>query len=952
MPNVQSFNAQRARSYLLRLPLFTRVMIAVMIAFGLVGLQGAWNIQEWGALIPRELSLTTSMCSLLAGHPFSLHTHAHTHSYCMGICLCSDLADQIRPALRLVYRVNTFPLIHKSLLHAIFNILALTPLLERFETEFGTLTSLALFFGPLTTIPALVYVFFDRFVLGANHAVLGASLWVFLLLGMEGVRTYKTNPYLVIGTYHVPTWTTPLFMAVVVQALVPGTSFVGHLCGVGTGYLCMQHPSFHVPEQTLIRNLTVGLGYLKFLAPPEWILREIESRLNLLGRLPHYVSIDQKTYGRFGVLPTSASSSSSTPMTDELSHDKSAMPRLLATVLTLRRDPRLLKLPPYLSLLCIVVGVAWLLLLPLDDYSRRTYISENALLPGQVHTYFGGSDQNVFRAYRHEVDALKDKTNLEINRELENIFKGLGFKVGRQNYTYYSAGNTYAGENAYAILQAPRGDATEAIVLVSAWKNVKGEFNRNGVALTLTLARYFKRWSLWSKDIILVVPPDSRAAIQAWVDAYHDAHDPSTVAALPIKSGLLQGAVAIDYPHEGRFEGVHIVYDGVNGQLPNLDLINSVNNIANGQIGMHSFIQERLGHSDKYNDRLKTMLRGMMKQGLGHAVGPHSSFIPYHVDAITLQPVGNGWHDEMGLGRLIEGTFRSLNNLLEHLHQSFFFYLLIHKDRFVSIGTYLPSAMLIAVNFTIMAILMWVKSGAGGISGSTELSTIENTNVMDGKKEAATVKPLVSAAAERELYLPLGIVIACHFLGALPLFIFNHAPSHLLAPFFLVFSILNIFFPSLILKMVNSASARPLTLQQIYLLKSFSLLLLGMFLSSLATLNFSLAFLVGLISTPLSFTSPWPENPAVRFSYTGLLQMVSPTAALLAGAVAYSSSYGSNGTGLLDTLAHILSEAAFGWDVWGLYIPLIVWCVWWPAWLVGSIVVLGQPKATAKVKSA
>lgn len=368
-----------------------------------------------------------------------------------------------------------------------------------------------------------------------------------------------------------------------------------------------------------------------------------------------------------------------------------------------------------------------------------------------------------------------------INDELENILKGIGLKVGRQNYTYHSAGNTYAGENAYAILQAPRGDATEAIVLVTAWKNVKGEFNRNGVALALTLARYFKRWSLWSKDIILVIPPDSRAGIQAWVDAYHDAHDLSRVASLPIKSGLLQGAVAIDHPHEGRFEGVHIVYDGVNGQLPNLDLINSVNNIANGQMGMHSFIQEKFGHSDKYNDRLKTMLRGMMNQGLGHAVGPHSSFIPYHVDAVTLQPVGHGWHDEMGLGRLVEGTFRSLNNLLEHLHQSFFFYLLMHKDRFVSIGTYLPSAMLIAVNFTIMAILMWVKSGHGdGIPEPTESPTAMDmdTQTVDGKKVVATRTPSAPATVERELHLPLGIVIACHFLGALPLFVFNHTPSH------------------------------------------------------------------------------------------------------------------------------------------------------------------------------
>lgn len=79
----------------------------------------------------------------------------------------------------------------------------------------------------------------------------------------------------------------------------------------------------------------------------------------------------------------------------------------------LRRDPRILKLPPYLSLLCILVGVVWLLLLPLDEYSRRTYISENALLPGQVHTYFGGSDQNVFRAYKHELNEVVGKGNIE-----------------------------------------------------------------------------------------------------------------------------------------------------------------------------------------------------------------------------------------------------------------------------------------------------------------------------------------------------------------------------------------------------------------------------------------------------------------------------------------------------------------------------------------------------------
>jgi hypothetical protein len=56
--------------------------------------------------------------------------------------------------------------------------------------------------------------------------------------------------------------------------------------------------------------MQVGLGYLKFLAPPEKLLRWFESKTNLLGRLPYYVSVDQKTYGRYGVLPSTSTAPS------------------------------------------------------------------------------------------------------------------------------------------------------------------------------------------------------------------------------------------------------------------------------------------------------------------------------------------------------------------------------------------------------------------------------------------------------------------------------------------------------------------------------------------------------------------------------------------------------------------------------------------------------------------
>lgn len=77
---------------------------------------------------------------------------------------------------------------------------------------------------------------------------MGASVWFFLLLGMEAIRTYKTNPHFTIATYNIPTWTTPLFLIVVTSALVPSASLLGHVCGLLVGYFCR---SLSVPSVSL-----------------------------------------------------------------------------------------------------------------------------------------------------------------------------------------------------------------------------------------------------------------------------------------------------------------------------------------------------------------------------------------------------------------------------------------------------------------------------------------------------------------------------------------------------------------------------------------------------------------------------------------------------------------------------------------------------------------------------
>ncbi|TKA22354.1 hypothetical protein B0A50_08173 [Salinomyces thailandicus] len=237
-------DARRIRSYLLRLPLATRGILFLLTTFYVAHF--FWpGLEQWGALIPQEIRFDT------------------------------------------LYRLNTYPLIHISIFHLLLNSFAITPLLERFEAEHGTIVTFLLFTGTFGLLPGGLYTLLERFIFHLNGAAIGASVWVFLLLCNEAIKTYKENPFFDVQGVKIPTWTTPLFLILVINFIIPHTSLLGHLCGAVVGYLW-------------------GLGYIRFLVPHDKILRFIEGKLNLLGRLPHYVSVDQKTFGRYGVLPSTS----------------------------------------------------------------------------------------------------------------------------------------------------------------------------------------------------------------------------------------------------------------------------------------------------------------------------------------------------------------------------------------------------------------------------------------------------------------------------------------------------------------------------------------------------------------------------------------------------------------------------------------------------------------------
>lgn len=148
-------NPARLRSYLLRLPLFTRLTVLIILVLYVLSLQTAWSVVAWASLKPSAIGIFTGG----------------------------------------MYRLNTYPFVHQGFWHMVMNLLALVPLFERFEKECGTLTSAALWLGPLATLPGGLYIGIERGVWGGDAQVVGASVWVFLLLAAEAVRSARANPF-------------------------------------------------------------------------------------------------------------------------------------------------------------------------------------------------------------------------------------------------------------------------------------------------------------------------------------------------------------------------------------------------------------------------------------------------------------------------------------------------------------------------------------------------------------------------------------------------------------------------------------------------------------------------------------------------------------------------------------------------------------------------------------
>lgn len=102
---------------------------------------------------------------------------------------------------------------------------------------FFSLECVLTYLSVLATITGLAYCLISL-VLFPNAAVIGSSAWVFSFMAyytyLESLNTPTTY---ISSNFMIPTWSKPFLVLFVTAIIMPGSSFLGHLLGIGSGFL-------------------------------------------------------------------------------------------------------------------------------------------------------------------------------------------------------------------------------------------------------------------------------------------------------------------------------------------------------------------------------------------------------------------------------------------------------------------------------------------------------------------------------------------------------------------------------------------------------------------------------------------------------------------------------------------------------------------------------------------
>ncbi|CAA7398346.1 unnamed protein product [Spirodela intermedia] len=338
---------------------------------------------------------------------------------------------------------------------------------------------------------------------------------------------------------------------------------------------------------------------------------------------------------------------------------------------------------------------------------------------------------------------------------------------------------TAVGISCVGIIRAPRGDGKESIVLVTPYNSDEIELSEaTTLGLAFSIFSLLSRVTWLAKDIIWLAADTRHGeynSVSTWLRDYHNPIFFNTGACAEKdfssfrRAGTMAAALVLrvkDKEDGSEMDSLTIRAEASNGQMPNLDLINIVHLLAVHRQALHvkigtfsslhgSTFLKAVGETLEWLSRFAgsfnpqwafgvpasdyvkgtaTLASSIYSQALGVPTGSHGAFRDYQIDAIALEvSPRNSLDFDFGRsaillkgGRLIEGVIRSVNNLLEKFHQSFFLYLLTSPNRFVSVGVYMIAFALLVAPFPIAAAALFSEDQETHPADSTHLTATKD----------------------------------------------------------------------------------------------------------------------------------------------------------------------------------------------------------------------------------
>ncbi|KAI6652280.1 Glycosylphosphatidylinositol anchor attachment 1 protein-like [Oopsacas minuta] len=475
------------------------------------------------------------------------------------------------------------------------------------------------------------------------------------------------------------------------------------------------------------------------------------------------------------------------------------------------------------------IGIIWLSILPLEDYNGKCYISENALLVGMIELKFS-QDYNKAKTY------TTTRSDLKAHGIAVEYFDNLQFEVAQQNFSINLPSLLVeSGVNTYALFHAERSSHTEMLVVHISMNNHRLTKTQDiaNFAVFLGLADYFSQQNYWARDILFLMTSHDVIGVQAWLQQYLGIADNSqilTSQSLHYHPGNIIAMISIKLKSE-FFNLVRIKTEGVNGMLPNLDLVNTISFVAmrNLRMATNFFPSKSL----EYKDLLYNTLYMAWNQVTGIPTGPHGPFLHYGIQGLTIEAVNDPTvrttrlYSPAELGNLVESYMRSLNNLLETLHQSFNFYLLPGNNRYISIGIYIPPLMCILAPLVLKALVFWI---------SYQYPWLSDPNNIPLDNKELSIKLLHSNPIPLE---SIGTILLAYTL--IVLLIITHKYLYLFPgfPFAIVLTV----------SLITFRFFTNVTKENAPFFHSLLLLLLTMSTVALSIVNFPIALIISLILT-------------------------------------------------------------------------------------------------------